>query len=377
MADPIDMAKTEIMQFEAEKCEDIDDMRQFLNKYSGYYLDWKTYINQLVEQYGSLSTNKFAKRCGFSVNTVKKWCQGGDLPRSRKEFIKLGFGLNFSLDETNRLLQRYGKYQRLYAKDISDAICIFSIQNKLTFDEFELIKHEIGDSLAAQGVDNPNKDNISVYLNTDSIKSSLVGIRMKEELKEYMIANKYAFLNAYNRLIDFLDSYVKVNGADFIYENNSGSVNSFLAERIKQPKLVASFNDMISDLRCHKIIPDKTKLIALGLYLNMTLTDINIMLDMAGMAPLCAKDKLESVLIYALNNIVLNNPDLEFSNAYFLDRYTKDPLIQDSCRKIMQEHYKLKTNEADDNDSIVDYVRKQISNFDFENENELSQLLAV
>lgn len=80
---------------------------------------------------------------------------------------------------------------------------------------------------------------------------------------------------------------------------------------------------MISKLRCYGIIPSRINLIAIGIHFGMTSDDISTMLCFAGMEPLCAKDKLESVLIFAIEYAIIQNPDIEFSNTFLLKQYTK------------------------------------------------------
>jgi hypothetical protein len=376
-------SETDILEIEVEKCEDIDDVRQIFNRFSKYYVDWKDYINKLVEEHAGFSPGNLAKLCGFSVNTVKKWCGNGDMPRSRKEFLKLGIGLGFNLDEINRLLQRYGKYHKLYAKNIEDAICIFSISNKLSFGEFEQLKKEFIEIYAQSGEGN------DLIVSTEQIQSDILSLKLKQELAVFISDNYAVFSNAYKKLINFIDAYVKINCLDFTGTDGKDSLNALLEMQVKSPKLVAGFNDMVSELRRHKTIPDKSKLIAFGLYLNMTMDDVNLMLGMAGFEPLCAKDKLESVLIYALNNIALNNPGIELSNAILLEKYTTDKEIQRRCAEIIQKHYDCefidaveyeegseKLRDVPDSEGFIEYIKTQIQDLEIENREDLFQFIA-
>jgi len=380
---------TDHMKRETEKCEDLEDVIQLLDKFSNYYTDWKKYINELIYEYGASSAGKFSKLCGFSVNTVKKWSQSGDMPRSRKEFLKLGFGLSFDLDKMNKLLQRYGKYQKLYAKNIEDAVCIFAIKNKLSFYEFEQIKNEFAGIFSKIG-EGAAYEKAEANADTEFIQSSLLEIKIKSELEKFIKKNYRVFSDAYGRLIGFIDAYIKINSLDFI-DSQDGSLNSYLESQIQSPELVKNFNDMVSELRCHKTIPDKSKLIAFGLHLKMTPEDIDIMLGMAGMEPLCAKDKLESVLIYALNNIVVNNPGMEISNAMLLEKYSSDDRIQRHCTEIIRDHYEFelidvieyemgdekKRRGVPDSDDLIEYIKSQIRDLDMDGEHEFIRFLDI
>lgn len=51
------------------------------------------------------------------------------MPQNRETFIKIGLGFRLTLDEFNDLLMRYGKYPRLYGKNMEDAVCIFVIHH--------------------------------------------------------------------------------------------------------------------------------------------------------------------------------------------------------------------------------------------------------
>ena len=110
------------------KCEDIDDLRLFLDKHSEYFTNWKAFINYLLDS-GGYSYTKFARLCGISRNTIISWCENGKIPRSREQFIRIGFAVNMSVPDINDFLQRYGKYPKLNAKNIEDAVTIFSLSN--------------------------------------------------------------------------------------------------------------------------------------------------------------------------------------------------------------------------------------------------------
>ena len=51
----------------------------------------------------------------------------------------------------------------------------------------------------------------------------------------------------------------------------------------------------------------RKKLITLGLYLNMTVDQINTMLELAQMEPLSVSNPVECAMIYAINDADLND----------------------------------------------------------------------
>jgi hypothetical protein len=61
-------------------------------------------------------------------------------------------------------------------------------------------------------------------------------------------------------------------------------------------------------------MPDRAFLIALGLRLNMNLDKLNHMLvDLAGMGPMCPKDRVESAIIFLLEELNCNFPSFFYS----------------------------------------------------------------
>lgn len=133
--------RTNYLYQEVTKCEDLEDVHAFIDEHSSYFTNWKAFINHLLDSAG-YSYSQFASLCGMSRNTIISWCEKGKVPRSREQFIRVGFAVNMSLDELNHFLQRYGKYPRLNPKNIDDAVTMFSICNQLSYTQCsELKKH--------------------------------------------------------------------------------------------------------------------------------------------------------------------------------------------------------------------------------------------
>ena len=365
---------TEKLLDKVERCEDIDDIRNLLKLHSEFYTNWKTYINHLVDLYGGYSINKFAEKCGFSKNTVRSWCNRGVIPRNRKEFIKLGMGLGMNEDEINHLLQRYGKYPKLYAKSIDDAIYIFAINNRKGFEYTERLRTALIDKF--QMIEFTREAiRQNTFYKTANVHQDLLSLQFEEELIAFIDTHLDMFATVYDELISFIENYILVNTFDNVNFVCDDSLYSFLKSKIKHNRLVSLFSNMISMLKKHRAIPDKTKLIAFGLYLNMSLDDMNLMLRKAGMEPLCARDKTESVVIYALNDIFLKNPDIELSNKQLLERFISDDTLKAGCRNFIRiyDEYGYKSEFSDDD--VTEYVKNQLENINLDDMNDLLVLL--
>lgn len=333
------------------KCEDINDMQIFLDRHSEYFTNWKAFMNYLLDS-GGYSYTQFARLCNISRNTVISWCEDGKIPRSREQFIRIGFAVKMSLNNMNDFLQRYGKYPKLNAKNIEDAITIFSLCNQLSYNQCMELKNHFS-SILNHIPEKRKHQKKYTYFSTMKLESELLSIKTLLDFETFIDKNAKVFANSYINLSDFIDSYIAlntINGSEM-----TGSLNSFLTETIDNPRLVASYNTMLSKLRCHGIVPSRIYLLALGIHLSMTAEDINTMLRFAGMEPLCAKDKLESIILFAAEYAVIQNPEIEFSNALLLKQYTQNAELKKKCNSIISK-FEIMDYKSDNHTDLFEYI---------------------
>lgn len=352
------------------KCENIDDMQLFLDRHSTYFTDWKAFINYLLDS-GGYSYTQFARLCGISRNTIISWCENGKIPRSREQFIRIGFAVNMSLDDINDFLQRYGKYPKLNGKNIEDAVTIFSLCNHLNFEQCVELKNHFVSIL--EHVLNERKYNKEyTYFSTNQIESELLSLKSLLDFEIFVNKNAKVFTNCYVNLSDFIDSYIALNTIGV--SETPCTLNAFLQETMDDPALIAGFNTMLSKLRCHGTIPSRIRLIALGIHLRMTTDDINTMLNFAGMESLCAKDKLESIILFATECVIIQNPDIEFSNALILKQYTKNTKLREKCVSIIN-NFEIANYRSDSDTDLFEYITNVLFNIDSDIADDLLYLL--
>ena len=354
------------------KCEDIDDLRLFLDKHSEYFTNWKAFINYLLDS-GGYSYTKFARLCGISRNTIISWCENGKIPRSREQFIRIGFAVNMSIPDINDFLQRYGKYPKLNAKNIEDAVTIFSLSNYLSYEQCMELKEHFSSILCDVLNQRKAKKNTEyIYFSTEQLEHELVSVKTLLDFEIFVEKNADAFANCYVQLLDFIDSYISFNTVSI--NGRPGTLNSFLEENIDNPALIASFNTMISKLRRYGTIPSRIHLIALGIHFRMTADDINTMLYFAGMEPLCVKDKLESIILFAAECAIIQNPEFEFSNAFLLKQYTQNAELKEKCNSVIK-NFEFSNYKFDNNVDLFEYITDTLFNIDFDITDEILYLL--
>ena len=59
------------MYYRVIDCEEIEELKEILDKYSPYYANWREHISNVMLEKG-LSYEKLGKKCGFSKNTIKQ-----------------------------------------------------------------------------------------------------------------------------------------------------------------------------------------------------------------------------------------------------------------------------------------------------------------
>ena len=339
-------------------CEEIDEIKKIINRYSPYYSRWRDYINDILLNNG-LSYEKLGRICGFSKNTIKSWVKDNKVPKSREMFIKLGLGLRCSIHEMNYILQRYGKYPKLYSKSLEDAICIYVIshypkdEETNAYVEYKKLKEKY---LSIIKTKNKRKFLHDSSNETMDMEREIIGTKDEDAFMEFVRENEVEFINSYYKLIDYISAFVKA-------ENMNSSYHSLIIGK----GMDKGYEKMISNLRNWGEVPNRKRLIALGITLNMSLTEINRMLNYANMERLCPKDKIEFIILFVLANIDVENPYYEINHAVLVARYTENSQIKEQCNKLLTELVGLKNSEEIRED-VEYYVKDTLKTLELDDE---------
>lgn len=357
---------TTYLNDELNDCKNDEELREFLKDNEKNCINWKKYINNLVDISG-MSYEKFANKCGFSKNTIKKWCLNGMKPQNRKAFIKLGFGLKMNVLEINTLLSKYGQYSELYPKDIYDAICIFVInkrENNWDDERYQYSSLEKWIKKYENMVSNYklSKNRQKDILDTKAFYLKLEDINEDEEFEKFMYENKDVFFSSFLKLSNYINDFIKARIRNKSYEvDEKYSFHKIM----KESNLGIKYEKMISNLNTKGIVPPREALIVIGISLNMTLKDINTMLKLAYMKELYVKNKVECIIIYALNDICRKNPYIELDNAIILEEITSDVELKKEYTKFIDSFIETIDDECyeDQKDELLEYIRKVLENF--------------
>lgn len=341
------------------KCENLAELKEILNRNNAYHYEWKQYINRLVEK-NHVNYVQMAKICHSSRNTVKKWCRDGVIPQNRQTFIKIALGFRLDLDETNELLQHFGKYPRLYAKSMEDAICIFLLSHK---------EEEPGDlytiyqqmhEVLLEKIQKTIEENEVLRIDTVVLEKSIQNEKTLEDFEKFVIENNTVYQTSFQKLIDFIELFIKAK------EENMHRFS-------EHNELDFSYEKMMSRLKKRKECPDRMMLILLGVHLNMSTEYINNMLSLAYMAPMCAKDNLECIIMYVVESAYLNNPSYTIESAMILKYYQENPDIQKKCEQILENYWKsdkeYKAVSKEDttlNENISSYLKEVLMELEWE-----------
>lgn len=290
---------TEALTNDVLQCDDLEEFREnIVSCVKSQSELWKERILEIIHD-RNYTANSFAKACGVSRPAVVKWCSGV-LPRGREEFIRIGFAANYSYDEMNAFLTRYGKTSELYPKSLEDSACIFVLQSQTvshTYEGYQTILQKMRDALNMSSSAEANE-----AMETEEALFLLLSLESEQELMRFVEENKQTFRTAYYRLYAYIEAFIRANCCDYSGGDNVSVY--FLAE---QQEWNASLRRCVSEIRQKKWFPLRRKIIALGLHLNMDYDQINEMLQLARMEPLCAKNPVECAIIYAIEDAKLND----------------------------------------------------------------------
>lgn len=286
--------ETVIIREEISKCEDIDELKESIfPMIKTQQEQWAKKINEIIAESG-LTKSKFADISGVSRVTVNKWCNGA-IPKNRETFLRIGMAAGYGLEKMNQLLQRYGQYPALYSKSLEDFVCIFVLSQGYgqdTLTKYNYILNKIKGNIIRDESLSGEK------LTTESTNAKLSDIKSEDDLEKFIAENSATFATAYNKFYAYVKMHIIAN-----YQKFGGSVY----ELAQGQGWSSSLRQCVSAIRQNKWYPTRNKIISLGLHLSMDHDQIDEMLGLAHMEPLCAKNIFESVIMYILDEASLNN----------------------------------------------------------------------
>ncbi len=327
--------ETTYLKEEIAKCEDIHELvEQIFPLLESQQKQWKDKINQIISQSGYTKT-RFSELCEVSRVALDKWCKGA-IPKNRETFLKIGMAAGFNREQMDRFLQRYGRYPALYPKSLEDCICIFVLNENYgenAIGMYNYIRKRIQDNLTI------SPDEAIGDITTTRFDAKLSAIETVNELEQFISDNTTLFSKAYNKFYAYVWANICANYSDTVFELAEGQ------------GWTSSLRQCVSAIRQKKWYPTRNKIISLGLHLSMDHEQINEMLALAHMEPLCAKNVFESVIIFILEDASLNdlmNTDADHYDPDDLCRYARNVLQQVDLPKI--DGFLSELSEIDDLD---------------------------
>jgi hypothetical protein len=283
-----------LIRDEIAKCEDIDELKErIFPMIKTQQEQWTYKINDMITKSG-LTKSKFADISGVSRVAVNKWCKGS-IPKNRETFLRIGMAAGYGRKEMDQLLQRYGRYPALYAKSLEDCVCIFVLDKgygKETLTKYNYILDKIKENII--GTDTDEVENMSTAL----FDKKLSDVRDEDELEKFIADNTAVFSTTYHKFYAYVKMHIIAN-----YQGLAGSV----FELAEGQEWSSSLRQCVSAIRQGKWYPTRNKIISLGLHLSMDHGQIDEMLGLAHMEPLCAKNAFESIIMFILEDASLNN----------------------------------------------------------------------
>ncbi len=308
--------ETVFIRDEISKCEDVDELRErIFPMIKTQQEQWAKKINEIIVESG-LNKSQFAETCGVSRVAVNKW-SNGSLPKNRETFLRIGMTAGYGLEKMNQLLQRYGQYPALYSKSLEDCVCIYVLDKeygKETITKYKYILDKIKQNIIRD--DKNEADDLSTVI----FDEKLSNVKDETELETFIYDNSAIFSTTYHKFYAYVKMHIMAN-----YSGFGGTV----FELAEGQGWSSSLRQCVSAIRQSKWYPTRNKIISLGIHLSMDHEQIDKMLELAHMEPLCAKNIFESVIMFILDDASLNNMldvDSEDFDPDELCRYSREIL---------------------------------------------------
>lgn len=315
------MKNSQIYLREIGQCENKEEYEILVNENKALYVGWKEFITPLLRK-NRLTAKKVSHGCNISLSSASSFNRM--IPSKRENVIMLCMMLRMSVEETNSVLMRWAKFQKLYSKHPEDAIWIYLIEKgcsstpastfKDYWDQYIIISdnyrkqpsvHNVLDTDIALGkvikfADSPG--------NANAASSAVNDVKFKTMMEELMPS----FEQGYQKLMRLIDSYFmdedRLLGLNELKEDHRSQKDTPNTLFRNDKKWLDLYYRKIRDLEKRHSIPSRSFLIALGLRLSLDTDQLNQLLEYAGMGTLCPKDRLEGSIVFYLEELYCQFP---------------------------------------------------------------------
>lgn len=357
-----DLSQTGILRERISYIGDVEELKErHLSELQRESAAWQEKIREIMEE-NRYSQKHLAQLCEVSRPAVGKWCTGS-IPGGRDTFIKIGFAAHYDLEQMNQFLVRYGKCPALYAKSLEDSIYIFVLSSEMlphTYMESKRIMKRVEDAL--KGIE-PGEKGIT---DTNHLKDALVRLKSEAELECFIRENLSEYKSAYSKFYDQVMASIYANSRRLAVSNRAGESLIVNVEQIaNEQDWSASLRQCVYEIQRRSWFPRRRSVISLGLHLNMTVDEINELLQLAQMETLCAKDPVESAIIFAIEDaevrgLLLDPVDRIVPRGSLLESKELEDYVKtisglcDHVREVM-EYLELPDTEALIQDILIEW----------------------
>lgn len=294
-----DRSETGLLNESLEYIGDVEELKsQYLLSVRQLSAAWSGKIREIMERQG-YTPQALATLCGVSRSGVVRWLEGS-IPGRRDTFIRIGFAAGYDLAEMNKFLQRYGRYNQLYAKSLEDSVYIFVLHSETlphTYAVCQELLERIRSRLRQQSGDPV------VSKGTGLLSRALLSLETPDELEQFIQDNLDQYRCAFSNFYDRVWSHITALNWDYLNQNSADRRDAFSVKQLADAQnWSASLRRCVSEIRQHKWFPQRTKIISLGLHLNLNRQMIDELLELAHMEPLCAKNPVEGAIIFAVTD---------------------------------------------------------------------------
>ena len=380
------------------QCESVEEYESLVKEHRELYVDWKKHIAPMLHSKG-LNGRKVAQGCNVSVACASKFARM--IPAKRENVIMLAMMLGMNVRETDELLTRWAKFQKLYSKHPMDAIWIYLIEkggSDRPYELFEIYRKEYDRLFRSYNDENNQTGKLDTKVAFETITGyahKKIGISdlndetfCDPDFSEMMRKLIPSFADGYRKLMDKLESYfVNVEeidtkiGLSDLYEKDNGKKTTANIRFKGDRKWLDMYYRKIRELEKDHIIPSRTFLIALGIRLDLDAEKINELLECAGMGRLCPKDRLEGSIVFYLEEMEMQfpsyfNPHLLAVDANF---ETRDYNRNTDEESDLMKHITIDVNGYPD-ETLQEYIKRRIEEsniFDSDEQKQVRKFLEL